>query len=249
MKELFRDTIPGHFLRLVSGGKLFPFPEEEDPSIWKRYVSKEKSGHMAHHGTMEPEKENKDENDEESGEQSSGKDEEKEENHGQDGVGGNMEDFWRRQRLAPWQRQLSRQQSETFQRQLKRQQSEQQQAGNGSLQHSSATRVTRNMNSISGVKIDPEKGKDVAVITWYGDDDPENPQNWSTSKKVFVTFLICLLTFGVYIGSAIYSAGTEGVMERFGVSAVVATLGLTLFVAGYGKFSIQPYPTSGPSLK
>lgn len=35
--------------------------------------------------------------------------------------------------------------------------------------------------------------------------------NWSTTKKVFVTFEICLLTFSVYIGSAIYSAGTESV--------------------------------------
>ena len=58
--------------------------------------------------------------------------------------------------------------------------------------------------------------------------------NWSTGKKLLVTGLICLLTFSVYIGSAIYSAGTQGVEERFGVSQVAATLGLTLFVAGYG---------------
>lgn len=58
--------------------------------------------------------------------------------------------------------------------------------------------------------------------------------NWSTSKKFFVTFLICLLTFSVYIGSAIYSAGTLDIVEKFHVSQVAATLGITLFVAGYG---------------
>lgn len=58
--------------------------------------------------------------------------------------------------------------------------------------------------------------------------------NWSTFKKFFVTFEICFLTFSVYIGSAIYSAGEETVMKQFGVSAPVATLGLTCFVAGYG---------------
>ena len=58
--------------------------------------------------------------------------------------------------------------------------------------------------------------------------------NWSTFKKFFVTFEICLLTFSVYIGSAIYSAGEEDVEMVFGVSQVAATLGLTLFVAGYG---------------
>jgi DHA1 family multidrug resistance protein-like MFS transporter len=49
-----------------------------------------------------------------------------------------------------------------------------------------------------------------------------------------VTFEICLLTFSVYIGSAIYSAGPETAVKDFGVSQVKATLGLTLFVAGYG---------------
>jgi DHA1 family multidrug resistance protein-like MFS transporter len=46
--------------------------------------------------------------------------------------------------------------------------------------------------------------------------------------------MICLLTFSVYIGSAIYSADLTGIEERFGVSEVAGTLGLTLFVAGYG---------------
>lgn len=42
------------------------------------------------------------------------------------------------------------------------------------------------------------------------------------------------MTFGVYIGSAIYTAGILNVMQDFHVSQVAATLGLTLFVAGYG---------------
>jgi MFS transporter, DHA1 family, multidrug resistance protein len=58
--------------------------------------------------------------------------------------------------------------------------------------------------------------------------------NWSTTKKVWVTFEICLLTFSVYIGSAIYTAGIQDVTRVFGVSQVAATLGLTLFVVGYG---------------
>ena len=60
----------------------------------------------------------------------------------------------------------------------------------------------------------------------------QNPQNWRRPKKLFVTFEVCFLTFSVYIGSAIYSAGIQGVMQEFGVSQVAATLGLTLFVTG-----------------
>lgn len=48
-----------------------------------------------------------------------------------------------------------------------------------------------------------------------------------------MTFCICLLTFSVYIGSAIYTAGIQDVVLTFGVSQVAATLGLTLFVLGY----------------
>lgn len=59
------------------------------------------------------------------------------------------------------------------------------------------------------------------------------PLNWSLFKKAFITFEICLLTFSVYVGSAIYSAGVETVVKDFGVSRTKATLGLTLFVAGY----------------
>lgn len=89
-------------------------------------------------------------------------------------------------------------------------------------------------NEASRVKVDAEKGKDVTIISWFSDDDPENPQNWSQKKKHFVAFEICFLTVAIYIGSAIYSAGEQFIEEEFGVSAVAATLGLTLFVAGYG---------------
>ena len=61
----------------------------------------------------------------------------------------------------------------------------------------------------------------------------QNPRNWSSPKKFFVTFQICFLTTAVYIGSSIYTAGLKLVMEEYGVSDVAALLGLTLFVAGY----------------
>lgn len=79
---------------------------------------------------------------------------------------------------------------------------------------------------------DPESGKDVQLIDW-NENDPHNPRNWSTPKKVFVTFEICLLTTSVYIGSAIFTAGIEDITQQFHVSEVKALLGLTLFVLGY----------------
>lgn len=49
-----------------------------------------------------------------------------------------------------------------------------------------------------------------------------------------MAFQICFLCTSIYIGSAIYTPGELEIVQIFGVSEVVATLGLTLFVAGYG---------------
>lgn len=37
---------------------------------------------------------------------------------------------------------------------------------------SSRTQVGDDVNAVSGTKVDQEKGKDLHVIGWYGDDDP-----------------------------------------------------------------------------
>lgn len=80
---------------------------------------------------------------------------------------------------------------------------------------------------------DTERGNDVNLVKWEPN-DPENPLNWTFGKKVFATGMICVLTFSIYVGSAIYSPGVTSVTESFGVSEVVAVLGLSAFVAGYG---------------
>jgi len=89
---------------------------------------------------------------------------------------------------------------------------------------------------------DQEKGEvkketlvyDPYLVGWTSDDDPENPRNWSFGKRAFTSFAISFLTFSVYIGSAIYTPAIPGLMEAFNVSLVKATLGLTLYVLGYG---------------
>lgn len=52
--DLIRDSPFGHIVRLVTGRKVFQYPEEKDPNLWKKYVHEEKSGYMAHHGTAQP---------------------------------------------------------------------------------------------------------------------------------------------------------------------------------------------------
>ncbi|KAL6452939.1 MDR1 Multidrug resistance protein 1 [Candida maltosa Xu316] len=75
---------------------------------------------------------------------------------------------------------------------------------------------------------------DKVMVTWDGDDDPENPLNWPFYQKAFFIFQISFLTTSVYMGSAVYTPGIEELMEELHVGRVVATLPLTLFVIGYG---------------
>jgi len=182
--DLIRDSPFGHVVRLVTRNKCFQYPEEKDPSLWKKYVNQEKSGYVAHHGNTSPPEE-------ESGE-------------------------------------------------LRRARGMREREGSESEQ----TEVGDEYNYASGVRVDQEKGKDHHVVDWDGPDDPQNPRNWSRAKRFFVTFEICFLTFSVYIGSAIYTPGLMSVMADFGVAQVPATLGLTLYVAGYGLGPIIWSPMS-----
>ncbi|KAH9064531.1 benomyl/methotrexate resistance protein [Lactarius vividus] len=102
--------------------------------------------------------------------------------------------------------------------------------------HTTQSVALQSSLTIVGAKEQPKssKGGDSLLVTWNGPDDPENPMNWPRAKKIWVMFQVCLLTFSVYIGSAIYTAGIVDVMQEFHVGLVAATLGLTLFVAGYG---------------
>ena len=53
--------------------------------------------------------------------------------------------------------------------------------------------------------IAPTKTNDGNVLVdYYDTDDPNNPQNWSKGKKYLITFIVCLYTTSVYMGSSIY---------------------------------------------
>lgn len=72
------------------------------------------------------------------------------------------------------------------------------------------------------------------LVDWYTTDDAENPQNWSPRKKGLVVLQIYLYTLAVYMGSAIFTPSEPYIVEQFGVSPTVASLGLSMYVLGYG---------------
>jgi len=82
------------------------------------------------------------------------------------------------------------------------------------------------------------------LVRWDGPDDPENPQNFSRGKKLFISGQICLMTFSVYLGASLITASETGLQEEFGISQTVSILALSLYILGYG---IGPSSSRGGS--
>ena len=116
MTELMRDTVFGHFVRLITKHRYFQYAEERDPKLWKQYLDRAQTRNMALHGnTTGP---------------SADDNSEKEIINTPSDVSSDA-----RVRGQEHEQQLS--------------------------------------STITGQVIDPEKGRDVTIVTWFGDDDPE----------------------------------------------------------------------------
>ncbi|KAK4548435.1 hypothetical protein LTR36_009345 [Oleoguttula mirabilis] len=91
----------------------------------------------------------------------------------------------------------------------------------------------------------PQRTADGTILVdWYRTDDPDNPQNWSSSKKIFASLQIYMYTLAVYMGSAIYTASVGGVMKEYNVSIEAASFGLSLYVLAYGTGPLLWSPLS-----
>ncbi|KAK5100426.1 GTPase-activating protein [Lithohypha guttulata] len=89
------------------------------------------------------------------------------------------------------------------------------------------------INIASGAIIHEKHGKDIFLVK-FTEQDSENPRNWSTRKRAFVTAVICFYTTSVYIGSSLWSSMVHSVVEEFSVAQVIAQLGTSLFLLGLG---------------
>ncbi|OAP56379.1 hypothetical protein AYL99_09558 [Fonsecaea erecta] len=72
------------------------------------------------------------------------------------------------------------------------------------------------------------------IVVSFTDDDSCNPRNWSAAKKTWTVTLINVYTFVVYCTASIITPTAGIIVEKFNVSVVVASLGLSMYVVGYG---------------
>ncbi|EPY51908.1 spermine family transmembrane transporter Caf5 [Schizosaccharomyces cryophilus OY26] len=104
------------------------------------------------------------------------------------------------------------------------------------------TRVESQISSYTRKSKENDVNQKEFIVTWNGENDPEHPQNWPVLVKSLITIQICLLTFSVYVGSAIFTPGEIEMMKVMHVGEVPITLGLTMFVVGYavGPLILSP---------
>ncbi|KAK4569802.1 hypothetical protein LTR86_002771 [Recurvomyces mirabilis] len=71
------------------------------------------------------------------------------------------------------------------------------------------------------------------VVEWNGPDDPINPQNWPSIRKLYISLIVCSGAFVACFNSAIFAAGVTGASNELHFSEEVGQLGTTLFVLGF----------------
>lgn len=82
------------------------------------------------------------------------------------------------------------------------------------------------------------------LVKWNGENDPEYPINWSTTKKIIINTLVIFYTCINYMGASVSTAGQKQIQEEFQVGHVTATLILSMYVLGYGVGPIILAPLS-----
>jgi hypothetical protein len=65
---------------------------------------------------------------------------------------------------------------------------------------------------------------DLILVGWEGQNDPLNPANQSTGRKLFMTVMVSLIALSVTAASAIDACGVREYSEYFEVSEVVGSL-------------------------
>lgn len=71
------------------------------------------------------------------------------------------------------------------------------------------------------------------LVTWDGQNDPENPQNWPLRTKILRSTAPLAVIFSIAFASSIFGSSANVTAAQYGVSAEVMSLGVALFVGGF----------------
>ena len=80
----------------------------------------------------------------------------------------------------------------------------------------------------------PETDLDLGIVGWEGQDDPENPQNFPSSRKWGLLLLLSAITFVTPLASSMFSPAVTYVAVDLGVNnESVLSFSVSIFLLGY----------------
>lgn len=80
----------------------------------------------------------------------------------------------------------------------------------------------------------PETNLSEGIVGWEGQDDPENPQNFPSSRKWGLLALMAGITFVSPLASSMLSPATEYVGADFGVTnEAILSFTVSIYLLGY----------------
>ena len=94
----------------------------------------------------------------------------------------------------------------------------------------------------SGTETDPY------IVDWI-QNDPEDPQQWSTMYKWLTIVIVSWATLAVALSSSAYSGGIDSLIADFGTSEELLVAGISLYVVGFAfgplYVSLQSFCSEG----
>jgi hypothetical protein len=79
-------------------------------------------------------------------------------------------------------------------------------------------------------KEDEKDKKDPNIVDWEGDNDQENPQNWPTGYKSWITVQLGFLALSASLGSSIISPADNVIADYVRMSSEVSVLSVSLYM-------------------
>lgn len=89
-----------------------------------------------------------------------------------------------------------------------------------------------------------EEDHKIYLVELTGDGDPANAKSWTVPRKLWTAVVFGFDTLVASWGSSVYSAAVGPVSQEFGVSRIVALLGLTLYICGFATGPLAFAPLS-----
>ncbi|KAI3340179.1 cycloheximide resistance protein [Ustulina deusta] len=121
--------------------------------------------------------------------------------------------------------------------------------GNHKRRRSSAVEEKQAADAEKGLPVGKtatnDEENDPNVVWWDGDDDPQNPYNWSTTRKVLNCGCVSFQTFISPLASSIFAPGVPLVLQEFhSTSPEIATFVVSVYLIGFAAGPVLLAPLS-----